>query len=763
VLFPRCALRANCVNLHNSLQDVPQGLKPRISRRLCGTTEVVPFYKAACATGSRLALLCFVPAAALAAGLAQLPAQTVSPTSTFSVLAGEYTNPADPGLPYDIYVQGYALMIESERDVPTSLTPVSGSVFQVTSTKAMLQFTLNDQGRAMGLVFLAQPAVVYQRTGDAVHHIFHDYKRSEVMIPMRDRVKLHAVILEPTDISTPLPILLLRTPYGVDATDRAWVFSARPELARAGYIFVNEDIRGRFKSQGKFVMMRPLADHRNPKAVDESTDAYDTVDWLVKHVTGNNGRVGVLGTSYNGFLAMMAGIDPNPAVKAISPQAPMIDVWMGDDFFHNGAFRQSYGYDYVLGMESSKEVTEVSYGDSGNGQPVDGYDYFLRRGSFQEDVKQSGSKDLPTWKLFLEHPAYDNVWSSRAVEQWLNKVTVPTLSVGGYYDQEDMWGPQEEYAKLEPHDTNHENFLVLGPWRHGYWSSSSSRLGNLDFGEPIGNEFRANIEAKFFAHYLKDAPGTNASGFDLKNTASFQTGSNTWKYYAQFPPRESRPTSLYLEGNGLLSWSAATTDAQTSYVSDPANPVPYRRRPIQPTYGPNSQWYDWLTEDQRLATYRRDVAVWRLPALTHDLTLTGEVTADVFAATTGTDNDLVVKLIDEYPQDDPDPAMRGYELMTNEEIFRGRYLKSFVQPAAIEAGAIREYKFSLHDVDHVFKAGHTVMVEIQCTWFPLYDRNPQTFVANIMKAKPADYKPETITIWSGPGHASALEVPLMPY
>jgi uncharacterized protein len=703
----------------------------------------------------------------IGAGFAARPtalfAQSIAAASSMSVLAGEYVDPADPGTPYDVYVQGYALMIESERDVPTPLEPVSGTVFQVGSSKALLQFTIDDAGKAMGLVFLASPTVVYRRAGNAVQHVFHDYKRSEAMIPMRDGAKLHVVILKPTDIATPLPFLLQRTPYGVDPMDRAWIFSHRPELARDGYIFVAEDIRGRYKSQGKFVMMRPLEDHRNPKAVDESTDTYDTVAWLLNNVARNNGRVGVVGTSYPGFLAMMAGIDPHPAVKAISPQAPMIDVWRGDDFFHNGAFRQSYGYDYVLMMESSKEQTGVSYGADKSGGPMDGFEFFLERGSFEQDVKQSESKDLPTWRLFLEHPAYDSTWSAHAVEQELNAVTVPTLTVGGYYDQEDMWGPQEEYAKLEPHDPNHENFLVLGPWRHGYWDSSSKRMGNLDFGEPIGKEFRANIEAKFFTHYLKDAPGTNASGFDLKNTASFQTGSNTWKYYAQFPPPEARSTNLYLEGSGALGWSAAASDATTSYVSDPANPVLYRRRPIQPTYSANSQWYNWLTEDQRFAAYRRDVVVWRLPVLTHDLTVTGEVVADIYAAMSGTDGDLVVKLIDEYPQDDPDATMRGYELMTNEEIFRGRYLSSFATPAAIPAGTIREYKFSLHDVDHVFKAGHTVMVEIQSTWFPLYDRNPQTFVANIMKAKPADYKPETVTVYSGPGHASALEVPLMPY
>jgi putative CocE/NonD family hydrolase len=319
-----------------------------------------------------------------------------------------------------------------------------------------------------------------------------------------------------------------------------------------------------------------------------------------------------------------------------------------------------------------------------------------------------------------------------------------------------MFGPQIEYSTLEPHDTKHENFLVLGPWRHGFWGATTRHLGNLDFGEPIGKEFREHIEAKFFAHYLKDA-----SGFDLEDTASFQTGSNTWKYYAHFPPKESQPTSLHLQGAGLLSFTDSTTAATTSYISDPANPVPYRHRPIQPTYSPDSQWFNWLTEDQRFVTDRKDLAVWKLPVLKKDLVLTGEVIADIYASTSGTDNDMVVKLIDQYADNDPDPKMRGYQLMTNEEIFRGRYLESFEAPTPMRAGSVHEYKYSLHDVDHVFKAGHTVMVEIQSTWFPLYDRNPQTFVANIMTAKPEDYKPATITIYSDPQHDSTLQIPLM--
>jgi putative CocE/NonD family hydrolase len=689
-------------------------------------------------------------------------AQAAAPTAAqLEALSGEYTDPNEPDTPISFYATNGKLIVETERNTPAELKPTSAVEFFLSDSNNTFRFTLDDAGQGTSMIHSTEPEIVYRRTGPPVHHVFHDYQRTEAMIPMRDGVKLHAVILWPADIAAPLPFLIQRTPYGVEGTNRASFSYSRPELARDGYIFVAEDIRGRYKSEGRFIMSRPLADHGNPKAIDESTDTYDIVAWLLRNVAGNNGRAGFIGTSYPGFLAMMAGIDPHPAVKAISPQAPMIDVWMGDDFFHNGAFRQSYGYDYVLGLESSKEETEVNYGSDKDGKPRDGFDYFLERGSFAQDVKKSGAKRLPTWKLFLKHPVYDPVWSSRGVEHSLSAVAVPTLTVGGYYDQEDMFGPQIEYSTLEPHDDHHQNFLVLGPWRHGSWSQSSRRLGNLDYTEPIGKEFRAQIEAKFFAHYLKDDPGTNPSGFDLQDTASFQTGSNTWKRYAHFPPAESRPASLHLEGSGLLSWSSSTTEAQTSYLSDPADPVPYRHRPIQPTYSDGSQWGDWLTEDQGFVTGRKDVAVWKLPVLKKDLVLTGEVIADIYAATTGTDNDLVVKLIDQYPSDDPGEKMRGYQLMIDEEIFRGRYLSSFEKATPLKAGSIREYKFSLHDVDHVFKAGHTVLVEIQSTWFPLYDRNPQSFVRNIMTAKPRDYQPATITIYSGAGHDSMLQLPLM--
>ena len=541
-----------------------------------------------------------------AAAIAEQASTFQSTAAQLEALTGEYTSSENPDLPVSFYVKDGKLVRENERSVPLALTANSATEFSLSENdaKAKYEFSLDSSGRGASVAISSDASsekMVLTRTGDAVHHAFPAYDRQEVMIPMRDGIKLHAIILKPVNPPGPLPFLMDRTPYGVDETSMANFYRARPELARALYIYVAEDIRGRFKSEGDFVMMRPLADHSDPKAVDESTDAYDTVAWLLKNVAGNNGRVGVVGTSYPGFLTMMAGIDPHPAVKAISPQAPMIDVWVGDDFFHNGAFRQTYGYDYAIGLESSKEETEVSYG-----KDVDGYDYFLERGSFAEDVKRSGAHTpsggaLPTWKLFLEHPMYDDVWHSRAVEYHLTTVAVPTLSVGGYYDQEDMWGPQEEYATLEPHDSKHENFLVLGPWRHGSWSQTTRHLGAIQYGAPIGRDFRGQIEAPFFAHYLKDEPG-----FDLEDTASFQTGSNTWKRYAHFPPAEAKPTKLYLGDGKKLSWQAAAKPAKVTYVADPANPVPYRHRPTQPTYGPVTWALD--SPDRRHRLRRAPVA-----------------------------------------------------------------------------------------------------------------------------------------------------------
>ncbi len=579
------------------------------------------------------------------------------------------------------------------------------------------------------------------------------YTRQDVMIPMRDGMELHAAILRPVQAPGPLPFLLTRTPYGVENATAADYPKSVPELARSGYIFVEEDIRGRYGSEGRFVMMRPMAAHHDPKLypkdVDESTDAYDTVAWLLAHMPGNNGRVGVFGVSYPGFLTMEAGIDPHPAVKAISPQAPMTDVWMGDDFFHYGAFRETYGYDYGLGMESGKEN---AFGAMPAGE--DAYDFFLKAGSFSGAI--AGKPMLPTWAAFLAHPAYDSYWQARAVEPHLHAPQVPTLEVGGYWDQEDMWGPQEEYAKLHAADSEDEVYLALGPWNHGEWRGDATSLGALDWGEPTGAEFQRDVEAPFFAHYLKGAP------MQLANTTSFQTGTNRWMHYSAWPPTkgvEQRP--LYLSTGQTLSFTKPTGEGASRYTADPANPIPYRERPIEATYSPKgSHWRTWLAQDQRPYTQRPDQLTWRTAPLGQTLTVTGDVKADLWAATTGTDADWVVKLIDEYPTDPKLGTMSGYQLMVSEEIFRGRYRRSFEHPEAIPANAPLEYAWSLHGVDHAFLPGHRVLVEVQSSWFPLYDRNPQTFVPNIMTARPGEYRTATQTIFGSAAHPSYLLLPV---
>jgi hypothetical protein len=675
-------------------------------------------------------------------------------------LAGQYRDPSDPDTTYNVFNRNGQLQLETEAMPPSPLRVLNPSLLQA-DNGIYLRFELNDKSQAVALDIEEEK---FLRIGPPVPHSFLPYTREEFMIPMRDGVRLHTVLLRPVGIKTPLPFLIQRTPYGVEGTTMQSFHTGRSQLAQEGYLYVAQDIRGRYKSEGEFVMMRPLANHKDPKAVDESTDASDTAEWLVAHIPGNNGRVGFVGTSYPGFLAMMAGIDPPAVVKAISPQAPMIDVWLGDDFFHNGAFRQSYGYDYTLAMERSKESGEVSYGKN-----VDGYDYFLKAGSFLAAAKKSGSPNLPTFRGFLEHPAYDQYWQARGVAQWLTKVTVPTLTVGGFYDQEDMYGPQEEYKRLEAADT-HKNFLVLGPWRHGSWAATTRHLGALQYGEPIGKEFREQMEAPFFAFYLKDKPG-----FDLKNTASFQTGSNMWQRYEHFPPTGTRTLGINLMADHSLEFpqvypcsaifnlrhrqSMQQASGKVDWISDPANPVPYRERPIQPTYSEGSEWYTWLVADQRFVADRKDVARWSATS-DLDLTVTGEVTADIFASTTGSDADWIVKLIDQYPDDDPDPKMRGYQLITNAEIFRARYRDGFDKPAPLEPNKPYEYKFSLHDIDHVFRKGHTIVVEVQSTWFPLYDRNPQRFVPSILQAKPKDFQTATQTIWQDEKHPSRLYLPV---
>ncbi len=577
------------------------------------------------------------------------------------------------------------------------------------------------------------------------------YVKSEAMIPMRDGAKLHVVLLRPSGSETggeTLPFLMQRTPYGTDQVTPEGLRDRKPELFESGYIFVFADIRGRYRSEGQFVMNRPVVAHTSPKDVDETTDTRDTVDWLLKNVPNNNGKVGVYGVSYPGFLAAMAGVDAHPAVKAISPQAPMTDVWLGDDFFHNGAFRETYGFDYVQQLEAQKTDVRVQAKD-------DTFDFFLKNVNFEGAAKSAGITALPTAVRFLNEPNYSKFWQDMAVEQRQTKVEVPTLEVGGYWDQEDMWGPQAEYAALKPHDQKHEVFLVLGPWNHGGWGGSGQRLGTVDFAEPTGDEYRKTYEAPFFEFYLKGRPG-----FALQDTASFRTGVNQWKRYEAWPPKAGfTPRKLFLAQQKQLTSTQPTGQYDlkaAAYVADPADPVPYRHRPIQSTYGDGSLWRTWLVEDQRFVSGRKDLANFQTEALDHEMTVTGDIMADLFAATTGTDADWVVKLIDVYPDDAAAP-MAGYQLMVAEEIFRGRYRKSLERAEAVKPGEINEYRWSLHGADHTFLKGHRILVEVQSSWFPLYDRNPQTFVPNIMSAPANAYKAETISIYGSEKYPSHLE------
>jgi uncharacterized protein len=576
-----------------------------------------------------------------------------------------------------------------------------------------------------------------------------EYTRSEAMIPMRDGVKLHVVILRPVGSESagdPLPFLMERTPYGTNGSSSKSVNMSKPELAASGYIFVYCDIRGRYESEGQFVMNRAIVAHTTKNDVDETTDTRDTIDWLLKNVPNNSGKVGVFGVSYPGFLAMSAGIDAHPAVKAVSPQAPMTNIWLGDDFFHNGAFRETYGFDYVQQLEAQKTDVPVQ-------SKEDMYDFFLRNVNFAGAAQTAKMENLPTAKVFLTQPAYTKFWQDMALERHLTKVEVPTLEVGGWWDQEDMWGPQAEYAALEPHDKDHEVFLVLGPWNHGGWNRRTLSLGAVNFGVDAGEQYRKTIEAPFFEKYLK-----GRAGFDLKDTASFRTGVNQWERYDVWPPKAGfHVEKLYLlKSEGLSFAEPKDGGVAGSYVADPANPIPYRNRPIQPTYGDGSKWRTWLVEDQRFVSSRKDLANFETPVLDKDVTVTGDVMADIFAATTGTDADWVVKLIDVYPDDAPAP-MAGYQLMIADEIFRGRYVKSFEKPEALTPGKVTEFKWSLHGADHTFLKGHRIMVEVQSSWFPLYDRNPQTFVPNIMTAPADSYKAATQTIYGSARYPSHLE------
>lgn len=615
----------------------------------------------------------------------------------------------------------------------------------------MMTLRIRAHGSAIGalLCFLVASHASAQTTPEP------SFDKTEIMVPMRDGVKLHTLIFTPRNAMADLPILMSRTPYGIDGMGEALSSPSLKYLVQDGYIFVFQDIRGRFESEGQFVMLRPVRNKKDPKAVDESTDTYDTIDWLLKHVPHNNGRVGMLGTSYPGWLTVMAMLDPHPALKAVSPRASPADMFIGDDFHHNGAFRLSYGFEYATMMETTKEIQAFAFNDS------DTYDWYLKLGSLAHVDQRYLHDKIPTWDNFVNHPSYDAFWQKQAVGPYLDHVSVPTLNVAGWWDQEDFYGPIKIYETLEKHDTKNLNYLVVGPWNHGGWNApSGEKLGEIDFGTPASEDFRKNIEAPWFAYWLK-GKGT----FKAPEATTFEAGTNAWKTYDSWPPKTGVTESkLYTHADHALSLEAPTdgSSAVDSYVSDPKNPVPYRKRPILPTYGKGSTWSRWLVDDQRFLQGRPDVLSWETEPLSQDVTIAGAISAHLFASTTGSDADWIVKLIDVYPDHgESDTTLDGYQLMVANDVFRGRFRTGFDHPQAIKPNHVDEYVVDLHTQDYKFLKGHRIMVEVQSTWFPLIDRNPQRYVPNIFEAQDSDFTVATESIHRSAQAATYVDLPIL--
>ena len=586
--------------------------------------------------------------------------------------------------------------------------------------------------------------------------IADEYEKHEYMIPMRDGVHLHTIVFSPKSRTEALPFLIERSPYGWDSA-AIEINTGLSDLARDGYFLVFQDIRGRYQSEGQFVLQRPARNAKDDRSIDEGTDTYDTIDWLLKNVPGNNGRAGILGISYGGWLTEMALLEPHPALKAASEQASPADMFLGDDFHHNGAFRLSYGFEYAAMMETGKTNRTFEF------QQFDTYDWYLKLGPLSQANARYFDSQRPTWNNFIAHPNYDDFWKAQAVQKIVRSVKVPNLNVGGWFDQEDFAGPWRIFAASETPESSQYNYMVVGPWNHGGWFSGPGRtLKNLDFGSNTGEYFRKNIQARWFAYWLKSKGPLNFARIQL-----FQTGANDWKAYDQWPPKGAQERRLYLHASGDASFdppaeASAASDAFDSFVSDPHRPVPYRERPIPETYGGSPGWSTWLVDDQRFAESRPDVAVWQTKPLESDVTVAGDVIADLFASTSGSDSDWIVKLIDVYPASVPqDPPMGGYELMIAGDVLRGRFRNGFEKPEAVKPDEPVEYRVDLLSHDHVFRKGHRIMIQVQSTWFPIIDRNPQKFVPNIFEAKESDFQAATQRVFRSKLRPSAVILPVV--
>ena len=587
------------------------------------------------------------------------------------------------------------------------------------------------------------------------------YKKTSFMIPMRDGTRLHTVIFSPVSATHALPVLLQRTPYGA-------YFSSVPEdtiinvqtfgtnlgiMLKEGYFLVSQDIRGKYKSEGIMEIHQPLIHATQKEAIDESTDTWDTVDWLMKNLKGNSGKAGILGISYGGWLALVGAVDPHPALKASSEQACMSDLFLGDDFHHNGAFRLSYGMEYAYEIEFDKTT------DSDFPFPqFDLFDWYLKLGSLKNVNKRYFHNKIPTWNNFVKHPDYDSFWQKNSTLNYISQAQIPQLHVGGYYDQEDLNGPQLMYHHMEKDDKQNYNHLVLGPWNHGQWGrGKGDSLGKISFESATSYWFQA-LQKNWFDFYLK---GIGDGKFE--EAYCFQTGSNQWKTYPAWPPKQAELRKLYARADNTASFNKpAAVAGAVSYISDPAKPVPYRAQPIEATYGTASRWYTWQVEDQRFVYSRPDVISFSMDKLTDNITVTGQVTAHLFAATSGTDADWIVKLIDVYPDvDSLNLTMSGYQLPVAMEVFRGRFRKSFSSPAPLTSGKPEEFVIGLHDINHSFKKGHHIMIQIQSSWFPIIDRNPQKYVSNIFEANETDFIKATQTIYCNNQYATYIDLPVM--
>jgi putative CocE/NonD family hydrolase len=600
-----------------------------------------------------------------------------------------------------------------------------------------------------------------------------DYTRREVMIAMRDGVHLRTFILIPRGAQH-APMLLDRTPYNAaarvtrfDSPHLAAVVGPMMETAvAAGYIIVYQDVRGKYGSEGDYVMTRPLRGPLNPSAVDHATDTYDTIDWLVKNVPESNARVGTIGGSYEGFTTLMSTIHPHPALKVAIPFAPMVDGWMGDDWFHQGAFRQDGTLEYVYDQEATRKDDETWWSGT-----RDTYEAFLRAGSAGAMAAAHGLDQLGFWRAIVEHPAYDAFWQDQALDKILARepLKVPMLIVDGLFDQEDIYGGPAVFRALAPRDPSGEFVhLVLGPWNHGQGRTEARALGAIQFDGDTSGYFRRTVMQPFLDYYLKDGPKP-----DVPRALVYETGVDQWHRYDNWPrscergcPQSAR--NLYLLPGGALGFQPPAADTSAAlafdeYLSDPAKPVPYRSsRPTLAGHAPDSTWGQWLVDDQRNAASRPDVLVYESETLTAPVRVAGTPIADLYASTTGSDADWVVKLIDVWPDEVPDHIeLGGYQQMLAADILRGRYRQDFAHPAPIEPNQVLLYRVRLPNASHTFLPGHRIMVQVQSSWFPLYDRNPQQYVPNILLALPGDYVKATQRIWHRPGAASAIELPVI--